>query len=87
MEKKHLDKWKETRKQGKRKFIIVNGIVKWGLVTGVLFFAFQQLVLNGLTPSMLLDTRVVPEFAVTLGIFMLGGILFGSLLWSLKERR
>ena len=78
MKEKQFDKWQKMRMKGKRRFILINGLLSWG----VPMFVVMTFVVN------------MPENAeMTFGliainalIWTLGGLAFGYLTWTLSEK-
>ena len=74
--------WAAVRERGRRRYILVNGVLCWGVITGVLWSGvmwFQS------------HERTLPAFALLLGIalvgFPLGGLVWGAWMWRCMERR
>ncbi|WP_082232841.1 hypothetical protein [Halobacillus massiliensis] len=81
-----MEKWKKVRENGKKHYIINYGILGWGLSTGILFILYSQLVGNGLQFLQYTAGDWVAKLLLTLGIFLLGGVLFGYATWQINER-
>lgn len=76
---KQLKKWEVTRQKGKGRFILLNGVVSWGIP----MFVLMTFVLNRgpeikRTPSMILISAL---------IWILGGVMFGGVTWFFAERK
>jgi hypothetical protein len=74
---KDLKKWEMTRQKGKTKFILLNGIVAWGIP----MFVIMTFVVNRQrvrTAGLLLLSAV---------IWALGGVCFGFAIWTISERK
>ncbi len=76
---KELKKWEITRQKGKAKFILLNGVLAWGLP----MFIVMTFFLNRRPDQMLSLTTVF----VSAIIWALGGALFGWMAWTWAERR
>jgi hypothetical protein len=75
---KRLAKWSATRQKGKRRFIIVNGALGWGVVTAVLVSLGTWLVIPGI--------KLERTLLIALVTFPLAGLLWGWLVWNITER-
>ena len=70
-------KWEKNRKKGFIRFILVWGVLGWGLSTGIIF----SLVFSMLVPATL-QARV---WCLSIPAFAFGGILFGATFWLVME--
>ncbi len=68
-------KWEATRAKGKRRFVWVNGVLGWGLLTAALFSAFMI----GFGDA---SWAIVP---VAFLIFPAGGYFWGLAVWRITE--
>jgi hypothetical protein len=77
---KALKRWESTRQQGKVKFILLSGVLSWGMP----MFAVMTFVVNRQS-----DQREQPGWMilVSAAIWALGGALFGFTLWTISEKR
>jgi hypothetical protein len=75
----HAARWESTRERGRRRFVIVEGVLRFGLSVAVL---------QALT-SHLLGSPGPPfgHLALNLVLFPLAGIWFGGRVWADNERR
>ncbi|MEM1056485.1 MAG: hypothetical protein AAGI52_13260 [Bacteroidota bacterium] len=71
------ERWEEIRLQGQARYILVQGVVRWG-GTMFLFFCVFYLMTGAFSPSRLLISAVV---------WPLAGVLFGAVTWAINERR
>jgi len=78
MREKDRKRWECTRAKGRRHFILVRSVLGWGLGTAFLFTAL--LWVEG-EPS----SRLLPNLVASVVVFPLGGILWGSWMWSILE--
>lgn len=72
-----LEKWAETRSKGAVRFILVYGVLGWGLTTGLLFSVFS---------SFLFQRSFTEILGLAMIIFPLGGVAWGWVMWWLSER-
>ena len=72
--------------RGKGQYILINGILSWGVVTGLLFLTIQSLWNNGLSFSAWTGSVFSGSGGATLLIFMAGGSLWGLWTWKQVEK-
>lgn len=60
------------------RFIVVRGILIWGIGTGVLFSAIEKILHHNLGVSLV---------ARNLALFMIGGIFWGMTMWWIDKRQ
>ena len=82
MKTSEMEKWKKTRSKGKKKFIIQNGVLGWGLTTGI----FWSIIMNYTSES-----NSFPNFISllipALILFSIGGYFWGILVWNITEKK
>ncbi len=95
MNKKQKEEWAKVRAKGRKRYILVNGILIMGGAFAITMFIGTQFI--GLlqaywfnTPYVLIDsTRDVLSGIIGGVIFVIGGVIFGWLMgvmnWSAKE--
>lgn len=69
--------WAITRQKGKARFILLRGVLGWGLTTAILYSLVLWLVL---------DTDIKMLLPISLVIFPMGGLLWGWSMWHFHER-
>ncbi|MGL4576318.1 MAG: hypothetical protein ACRCV9_16160 [Burkholderiaceae bacterium] len=69
-----LRKWEQLRSKGAARYILVYGVLFWGLGTAVLFSALM--VALG-TPA-----KIIPIALVTFPVF---GVVWGAAMWKFSE--
>ena len=76
---KSLQKWEATRAKGKWRFILGKGVLLWG---GSMF-----IVMGLIYPRIVhLPSAYTPRgLAISLAIWLLGGLLWGVLMWLTME--
>ena len=79
MNETQIRKWAKTREMGPLKYVLLYGVVGWGVVTGVLF-SFVLAAIQGWE-------RFWALLLVSLILFPLGGIAFGMLTWKASESK
>lgn len=70
--------WTQTRKKGERHFILVYGVLFWGLLSGILFLVIQYFVFG--------KTLTNANVFISMIIFAICGYFFGKFLWIINER-
>lgn len=76
MKPETLARWKHTRSRGITRYILVTGVLSWG----VPMFAVMTFFVHHAEAS----PRLIAMSAV---IWMLGGAAFGAIMWYVCERR
>lgn len=80
MRERDRAKWERVRAKGKRRFVLMRGVLGWGLGTAIL-------------SSVLLAIEGVPSFHLWPGlpiavlVFAAGGYFWGSWVWDILERQ
>jgi protein-S-isoprenylcysteine O-methyltransferase Ste14 len=77
--KNDWSRWERTRKRGRAFFVIVYGVLIWGIVTCVFF--------SVVFPLMIPDATSRDVWPIAVPIFAVGGIFWGLLAWSMTERQ
>ena len=76
---KKFARWEKTRARGRTQFIWVNGVLMWGVLTGVLW----SLAMPVMQPEMSF-LKLLP---LALAGFPAGGYLWGVLVWRAMEKK
>ena len=76
---KDLRRWEEMRKKGKRNFVLVNGLLAWGLP----MFAVMTFFLNKKSERPLTAGLI----AISAVLWAIGGLCFGLTIWTISERK
>ncbi|MGP9799350.1 hypothetical protein [Rheinheimera sp. NSM] len=78
MKEKELLRWSEQRRKGLRKFILLNGVLSWGLPMLIAMAFIGKPFEQGFTAK-----------AITIHclVWVFGGVLFGIVLWFINEWR
>ncbi|MEE9328784.1 MAG: hypothetical protein V3V30_01495 [Parvularculaceae bacterium] len=83
---KDLLKWGKIREQGWLKFVLLYGVLLWGMLSGLLYALITSFVLPkifggsfGASFSIMLP--------VSLGLFGIGGVFWGMALWAINQAR
>ena len=74
----NMEKWAKTREKGKQRFVLVNGVLGWGVTTAILWCVLMELI----EPSQNIWVRPI----IALIIFPIAGIVFGHLMWDKSEK-
>ncbi len=70
--------WAKTRARGMRRFILVNGVIGWGMTSGTLFSVLIWFFNPGFNAA-----ACIP---VALLVFALLGVIWGWISWHAMER-
>ncbi|MGY1424505.1 hypothetical protein [Lysobacter sp. A289] len=76
MKPEQLEKWKETRQKGMLRFVLVNGVLAYGLI----MFIVMTFVVHR-------DKLSVNFVWISAIVWSIGGALFGVLMWIINERK
>ncbi|MGY0798829.1 hypothetical protein ACW7G0_07235 [Lysobacter sp. A286] len=76
MKPEQLEKWKETRQKGMLRFVLVNGVLAYGLI----MFIVMTFVVHR-------DKLSVNFVWISAMVWSIGGALFGVLMWIINERK
>ena len=74
-----VSRWERTRKKGRARYVLVNGMLCWGGFMTVGMTAIQRL----LHPEIF---DIVRNLKVNAMVFVIGGVLFGLWTWHTTER-
>ncbi len=72
-----LNKWRSVREQGKNRYILVQWILKWGLLVGALTYLFRVILSD--------YSITIIGLLVSLLVFSFGGFLLGNVFWYFQE--
>lgn len=73
-----FSKWKEIRKRGFYRFILVRGVLGWGLGAALLYSILMWLVS---------DQDIHRLLLLALVLFPPGGLVWGAIMWWFIERK
>ena len=73
-----MEKWAQIREKGKQRFVLVNGVLGWGVSTAILWVFLMEF----LEPSENIWVRPI----TALIIFPIAGVAFGYLMWNKSEK-
>jgi len=65
-------------KKGKARYVILNGIIGWGLFSAILFIIWTHFTKSQMTPS---------DIIIPFVVFPAGGICWGLSMWHYFKRR
>lgn len=74
-----IKKWAITRARGMHRFILVKGVLAWGVTTALLW----SLIMCLITPNY----NIKFNLPLALVLFPLGGIGWGYWVWCISERK
>lgn len=77
-----LERWEKRRAKGKWNFILIHGVLAWGVSTGILWSLVFHLVIN----AMFFKVPFLPVFALSIVVFPLGGVAWGYWMWIYFEK-
>lgn len=71
-------RWQKIRERGPLRFILLRGVLGWGVTTAVLWCALMAL---------FTDKDWVQLMTVALVGFPVGGVVWGTVMWCVGERQ
>ena len=77
MKEKAIERWRATRKLGKLRFILITGVLSWGLPMFIVLTFF----LNDSPPT---PVNIAISFIVCV---LAGGSAFGLAMWIIQEKQ
>lgn len=77
-----LEKWEKLRTKGKWNYILIYGVLGWGVGTGILFSLVFPLVMEAMGDK----PPFLPVFAGSIVLFPLGGIAWAWFMWIYAEK-
>jgi hypothetical protein len=80
-------KWTEIRKKGKERYILVNGVLKYGLSMGIAFPIIQQLVNLKNRSSNYTIYSFIFRFIACFIIFSIAECIMNNHLWNKLEKK
>ncbi len=90
MPKRGSSKWERIRTKGKWRFIVLYGVLGWGVTTGFLFavvFPFAlSMASSRATPAKETHVSFWGTLPLSLILFPIGGIAWGLFMWSANEK-
>ena len=73
-------KWAEIRTRGRRRYILMNGVLGWGVPMAVTLTIFKKFLFEAPGPFL-------GRLSLTLVAYSIGGVWFGKKMWADSERR
>ena len=74
----NMEKWAKTREKGKQRFVLVNGVLGWGVPTAILWAILMEFIES--------SENIWVRPTIALIIFPIAGIAFGHLTWNKSEK-
>ncbi|NCT70839.1 MAG: hypothetical protein GXC75_07835 [Xanthomonadaceae bacterium] len=72
-----LARWQKIREQGPLRFIVVRGMLGWGLITAVLWCGLMMV---------FTEREFLPLLTAALIGFPIGGLVWGGAMWFMAEK-
>lgn len=72
------ERWTKIRERGRKRFVLLYGVLGWGVPTALLFTIW-----NGFAEGW---DGLLAKLLISLVIFPIGGIFWGMLMWAFLER-
>ena len=74
---RNLKRWETTRKLGRNRYVVRNGIIGWGIPVGI-FMTLLNIWQHGFSVASIVIAGI---------IWPIGGYVFGLITWAISERR
>lgn len=84
---REIAKWERINSMGKRKYILKDGILYYGVPTGILWAIFYQLFDGGLSLENFISDEFTSRLVVGLIVFSIVGILVSLFTWRKLEKK
>lgn len=84
---KALHEWNKMKALGKRKYIWINGVVKWGLSMGIFMPFIGQMIDEGFILYSFTNYNFIRRLIICLIIFPIGGYIQSSITWRIYEKK
>lgn len=75
MNNNQREQWKKIRAKGKMRFILLRGVLSWGLPTGVIYSLFTH------------SSENMMAIVQTTIIFLITGVFLGLFYWMYMEKK
>jgi len=82
-----FQEWNKMKSLGKKKYVWINGVVKWGLFTGILMPIIWQFFDEGFHLYSIINPNFFRRLIITMILFPLGGYIHYHLLWKTFEKK
>lgn len=79
MTEKQLDRWEKTRRMGRPRFVLLVGVLYWGVLTGLLWSVAMAAIQGW--------DRLPTLLPIALVGFPVGGFFFGAYVWKASEKQ
>lgn len=79
--------WGKTRKKGKARFVIIYGMLIWGITFGVVSMIFSRIANNQFFLSSIFSAQVVFDLITRAAFGAITGIFFGIYVWRYMEKK
>lgn len=86
MNQAQFERWQRVRAKGKDNFVWMNGVLGWGLATGLLYGVVMHLVKYEGKLGSLWTMNFVTFLSSSLLIFAMGGYFWGRVVWNQTEK-
>lgn len=86
---KNGDKYKsleELYNKGKRRYVILHGVLSWGVSTAIIFLLITSLFQYGFHFQEIIDSFFSKKSLITLAIFIVAGFVWGNIMWKVITR-
>jgi hypothetical protein len=86
-EMKAIQYWNKMKLKGKRKYIFLYGVVRWGLSMGIIMPIVGQIIDSIYSPNNVSIKNFITRLIVSLIVFPLAGYFQSVMLWKRYETK
>ncbi|PRX34745.1 hypothetical protein BX659_10260 [Orenia metallireducens] len=86
MNKKEKERWEQIRAKGKLRYILVHGIIGWGVSTAIIYTLVGLIMDKGIGMENISLQKSLIDLAIALVVFPTVGVLQSIFTWNKKEQ-
>lgn len=80
-------RWNEMKNMGKKNYLFKEGILYWGVPTGILWAIFYHLIDSGFSFENMVQTSFFRRILVGIIVFSLAGMIKNYFSWRTLEKK
>jgi len=84
MNNSKLNKWERIRARGKMRYVIIHGVISWGIPAAILTSVITTL---WETKTLKFNSEFVSDLLISLVVFPIFGIVFGLWTWHIFDSK
>jgi hypothetical protein len=87
MNPKQMEKWENIRNKGKMSYVVIYGILLWGIPVSILGELFSRITKYGFTLDVFNSDHFVSSIIFRTITFIIAGIFCGLYMWDRMEKK